>query len=65
MSPGCGGESAELILVKEFELCCAVGHASSHGGDGEALRDKGEGRKGTYVTQARGGGHSDAGSPRG
>lgn len=65
MSQGCGGESVELILVKEFELCCAVRQASSHGGDGEALGDKGEGRKGTYVIQARVGGHSNAGSPRG
>lgn len=65
MSQGCGGESVELILVKEFELCCAVRHASSHGGDGEALGDKGEGRKGTYVIQARVGGTQQCRLPKG
>ena len=38
---------------------------SPHGGDGEVLDDKGEGRNGTYVIQARVGGQRNAGSPGG
>ena len=45
-------------------MCRAVRHASSHGGDGEVLGDKREGRNGTYMIQARVGGHRNVGSPR-
>ena len=65
MSQGCGGESAELILVKEFELCCAGGHTSSHGGDGEALRDQRRRKKRQLRDSGQGWGHSDAGSQGG
>ena len=46
-------------------MCCAVRHASSHGGDGEVLGDKGEGRNGTYVIQARVEGTQQCGLPKG